>query len=56
MKKTHAAKAYIEKGRKRSSDHWIPFKFPERPIAVRSIEAAQRLSAGVKFYCAKVKS
>jgi hypothetical protein len=56
LKKTHAAKAYREKGRQRSSDHWIPFKFPKRPIAVRSAEDAQRLSAGVKSYCAEVKS
>jgi hypothetical protein len=39
-----------------SSDCWIPFKFPERPIAVRSAEAVQRLSAGVKSYCAEEKS
>ena len=29
-----------EKGRHRSSDCWIPFKFPKRPIAIRSLEAA----------------
>jgi hypothetical protein len=48
LKKTRAARAYREKGRQRSSDRWIPFKIPERPIAVRSAEVAQRLSAGVK--------
>jgi hypothetical protein len=32
------------------------FNIPERPIIVRSSEAAQRLNAGVKSYCAEVKS
>jgi hypothetical protein len=41
---------------KEDGDRWIPSKFPERPIAVRSSAAAQRLSAGVKSYCAEVKS
>jgi hypothetical protein len=41
---------------KEDGDRWIPFKIPERPITVRSSEAAQRLSAGVKLYCAEVKS
>jgi hypothetical protein len=41
---------------RRVSDHWIPYKFPERTRAVRSSEAAQRLNAVVKSYCAEVKS
>ena len=43
LKKTHAARAYREEGRKRSSDHWIPFKFPERPTTVRSTEVAKEI-------------
>jgi hypothetical protein len=31
-------------GRQRSSDRWIPFKFPERPTVVRSAEAAREIS------------
>jgi hypothetical protein len=58
MEKTRAAKLEIQEfaEEKEDGDYWIPFKFPERPIAVRSAEAAQRLSAGVKSYCAEVKS
>jgi hypothetical protein len=29
-------------------DRWIPFKFPERPTAVRSAEAAREISLGSK--------
>jgi hypothetical protein len=31
-------------GRRRVSDRWIPFKFSERPTAVRSVEAAREIS------------
>jgi hypothetical protein len=31
-------------GRRRVSDHWIPFKFFERPTTVRSVEAARDIS------------
>jgi len=41
---------------KEDGDCRIPSKFPERPIAVKSSESAQRLSIGVKSYCAEVKS
>jgi hypothetical protein len=34
---------YREEGRQRSSDRWIPFKFPERPITVRSAEDAKEI-------------
>jgi hypothetical protein len=30
--------------RRRFSDRWIPFKFFERPIAVRSVEATREIS------------
>jgi hypothetical protein len=56
LKKTCTVRAYREEGRQRSSDRWIPFKFPKRPIAVRSAESAQRLSTGAKSYCAEEKS
>jgi hypothetical protein len=56
LKKTCATRVCREEGRQRSSDRWIPFKFPERPIAVRTAEVVQRLSAGVKSYCAEEKS
>ena len=35
-------------GRRRVSDRWIPFKFSERPTAVRSAEAAREISLGSK--------
>jgi hypothetical protein len=31
-------------GRRIFSDHWIPFKFFERPTTVRSVEAAREIS------------
>ena len=31
-------------GRRRFSDHWILFKFSERPTAVRSVEVAREIS------------
>jgi hypothetical protein len=43
LKKTRAARAYREEGRQRSSDRWIPFKFPERPTTVRSTEVAREI-------------
>jgi hypothetical protein len=43
-KKTRTARAYREEGRQRSSDRWIPFKFPERPTTVRSVEVAKEIS------------
>jgi hypothetical protein len=57
-KKTRAEKLEIQEfaEEKEDGECWIPSKFPERPIAVRFAEAAQRLSAGVKSYCAEVKS
>jgi hypothetical protein len=57
MEKTHAAKLEIQEfaEEKEDGDCWIPFKFPKRPIVVRSAEVAQRLSAGVKSYCAEEK-
>jgi hypothetical protein len=36
MKKMRAARVYREEGRQRSSDRWIPSKFPERTTTVRS--------------------
>jgi hypothetical protein len=39
-----AARVYREEGRQRSSDRWIPFKFPERPTTVRSAEVAREIS------------
>jgi hypothetical protein len=58
MEKMRAAKLEVQEfaEEKEDGDYWIPFKFPERSIAVRSAEAAQRLSVGVKSYCAEVKS
>ena len=58
MRKTRATKLKIQEfaEEKEDGDYWIPFKFPERPIAIRSTEAGQRLSTGVKSYCAEVKS
>ena len=44
MKKTRAARAYREEERHRSSDRWIPFKFPERPTTVRSAEVAREIN------------
>ena len=44
MKKTRATRAYREEGRQRSSDRWIPFKFPERPTIVRSLEVVREIS------------
>jgi hypothetical protein len=44
LKKTRAARVYREEGRQRSSDRWIPFKFPERPTTVRSAEVAREIS------------
>jgi hypothetical protein len=44
LKKMCAARDYIEEGRQRSSDRWIPFKFPERPTTVRSAEVAKEIS------------
>ena len=44
MKKMSAARAYEEEERHRSSDRWIPFKFPERPTTVRSAEVAREIS------------
>jgi hypothetical protein len=45
LKKTRAARVYREEGRqKRSSDRWIPFKFPERPTTVRFAEVAREIS------------
>jgi hypothetical protein len=51
MEKTRAAKLEVQEfaEEKEDGDYWIPFKFPERPIAVRSAEAAlQRLSPTVQ--------
>jgi hypothetical protein len=44
LKKTRAARVYREEGRQRSSDRWIPSKFPERPTTVRSAEDAREIS------------
>jgi hypothetical protein len=44
LKKTHAARVYREEGRQRSSDRWIPSKFPERLTTVRSAEVAREIS------------
>ena len=44
LKKMRAARAYREEGRQRSSDRWIPFKFPETPTTVRSAEVAWEIS------------
>ena len=44
LKKTHAARDYREEGRQRSSDRWIPSKFPERPTTVRSAEVVREIS------------
>ena len=44
LKKTHATRDYREDGKQRSSDRWIPFKFPERPTTVRSAEVAREIS------------
>ena len=44
MKKTRVVRVYREEGRQRSSDHWIPSKFPERPTTVRSAEVAREIS------------
>jgi hypothetical protein len=44
LKKTRAARVYREEGRQRSSDRWIPFKFPERPTTVRFAEVAREIS------------
>jgi hypothetical protein len=44
LKKTRAARVYREEGRQRSSDRWIPSKFPERPTTVRSAEVAREIS------------
>ena len=44
LKKMHTARVYKEEGRQRSSDRWIPSKFPERPTTVRSVEVAREIS------------
>jgi hypothetical protein len=44
LKKTHAARVFREEGRQRSSDRWIPSKFPERTTTVRSAEVAREIS------------
>ena len=44
MKKTCATRVYREEGRQRSSDRWIPSKFPERSTTVRSAEVAREIS------------
>jgi hypothetical protein len=44
LKKTRAARVCREEGRQRSSDRWIPFKFPERPTTVRFAEVAREIS------------
>jgi hypothetical protein len=44
LKKTRAARVYREEGRQRSSDRWIPSKFPERTTTVRSAEVAREIS------------
>jgi hypothetical protein len=44
LKKTRAARVYREEGRQRSSDRWIPSKFPERMTTVRSAEVAREIS------------
>ena len=56
-KKTRAEKLKIQEFAedKEDGECWIPSKFPERPIIVRSSAAVQRLSTGVKSYCAEEK-
>jgi hypothetical protein len=44
LKKTRAARVCREEGRQRSSDRWIPFKFPERPTTVRFVEITREIS------------
>jgi hypothetical protein len=44
LKKTCAARVYREEERQRSSDRWIPSKFPERPTTVRSAKVAREIS------------
>jgi hypothetical protein len=44
LKKTRATRDYREEGRHRSSDRWIPFKFPERPTTVRSARVSKEIS------------
>ena len=44
LKKTRTARVYREEGRQRSSDRWIPSKFPKRPTIVRSTEVAREIS------------
>jgi hypothetical protein len=44
LKKTCAARVCREEGRQRSSDRWIPFKFPERPTIVRFAKVAREIS------------
>ena len=44
MKKMRTARAYREEERHRSSDRWIPFKFPERPTTIRSTEVAREIN------------
>jgi hypothetical protein len=43
LKKTRAARVYREEGRLRSSDRWIPSKFPERTTTVRSVEVVREI-------------
>jgi hypothetical protein len=44
LKKTHATRAYREEERHRSSNRWIPFKFPERSTTVISVEVAREIN------------
>jgi hypothetical protein len=44
LKKTRATRVYREEGRQRSSDRWIPSKFPKRLTTVRSTEVAREIS------------
>jgi hypothetical protein len=43
LKKTRATRVYREEGRQRSSDRWIPSKFPERMTTVSSAEVAREI-------------
>ena len=44
LKKTRATEVYREEGRHRSSDRWIPSKFPKRKTTVRSAEVKREIS------------
>ena len=44
LKKTRTTRVCREEGRQRSSDRWIPFKFPERPTIVRFVEIMREIS------------